>query len=51
MFRPKLSKFDAADISHFDEDFTSQEAIVSIVPVESQKKIEHKKNLFDDFDR
>lgn len=34
MFIPKLSKRNIADISNFDEDFTAQEAVVSVVPIE-----------------
>lgn len=51
MFIPQLSKKNPADISNFDEDFTQQEARVSVVPEAGQRKIERGKNLFDDFDR
>lgn len=50
MYRPQLSRQDPADLRNFDEDFTTQEATISIIPAERQGMINIQKNLFDDFD-
>jgi len=37
-FKPKLSR-DLLDISNFDKQFTSEEAVHSVLPINTQKKI------------
>lgn len=47
-FKPECSA-DPLDVSHFDEMFTAEEAIVSVVQPSSKKKIEKHKSEFDNF--
>ena len=39
-FKPKLSE-DALDISNFDKMFTNEEAVISVVPIDTKRKIEY----------
>ena len=48
-FRPKLSK-DILDVSNFDEMFTQDEAIHSVLPWSAQKKIKMENYKFKGFD-
>ena len=47
IFKPQPSQDPKA---HFDSDFTSQEVEFSIVPMENERLINIRKNLFKDFD-
>jgi len=38
-FKPKLSK-NALDVSNFEKMFTSEEAMISVMPVNATKKID-----------
>jgi len=46
---PKLSK-DLLDVSNFDKMFTSDEAVHSVLPVATQKKISKVNEKFKGFD-
>ena len=39
-FKPKLSE-DALDISNFNKKFTNEEAVISVVPIDTKRKIEY----------
>ena len=47
-FKPKLSG-DLMDVSNFDQQFTSEEAINSVIPTSKMDQIKKHKNQFDDF--
>jgi hypothetical protein len=47
-FKPTVSA-DPLDVSHFDSQFTSEEAIVSVIQGSAQKKIEKHQDDFKDF--
>ena len=47
-FKPECSA-DPLDVSHFDEMFTAEEAIVSVVKPSEKKKIEKHSSDFDNF--
>ena len=44
-FKPKLSG-DVMDVSNFDKMFTSDEAVHSVLPVNTQKKIARQNDKF-----
>ena len=48
MFKPTPSKDLTAN---FDTDFTKQELEFSIVPMENERLIQYRKNLFNDFEK
>ena len=48
-FKPKLSK-NIFDVSNFDKMFTSDEAIHSVLPMSTQKKIQKVNDKFKGFD-
>ena len=48
-FKPKLTK-NLLDVSNFDKMFTSDEAIHSVLPLNTQKKIAKQKDKFKGFD-
>lgn len=48
-FRPKLSK-NKLDVSNFDKMFTSDEAVHSVLPMSTQKKIAKANDKFKGFD-
>lgn len=47
-FKPTVSS-DPLDVSHFDEMFTKEEAIVSVIQPAAKKKIERHADDFKDF--
>ena len=47
-FKPKLSA-DVFDVSNFDEQFTREEAINSVIPQSKQEQIKKHKDQFLDF--
>jgi hypothetical protein len=49
-FRPKLSS-DLFDVSNFDSQFTSEEAIYSVIPQQKMDQIRKNMEAFDDFDK
>lgn len=48
-FKPKLSN-DVLDVSNFDKSFTSDEAVHSVLPQNTQKKIMKNNDKFKGFD-
>jgi len=47
-FKPKLTD-DLLDVSNFDNQFTSEEAINSVIPTNKLEQIKKHKGQFDDF--
>lgn len=47
-FKPKLSA-DLLDVSNFDTQFTSEEAINSVIPTQKLEQIRKNKDAFNDF--
>lgn len=47
-FKPKLST-DLMDVSNFDQQFTSEEAINSVIPTAKLEQIKRHKDQFQDF--
>ncbi len=47
-FKPKLSE-DVLDVSNFDSQFTSEEAINSVIPAQKLDQIRRNMDLFEDF--
>lgn len=47
-FKPKLSA-DVFDVSNFDSQFTSEEAVNSVIPTQKLDQIRRHKDQFDDF--
>jgi serum/glucocorticoid-regulated kinase 2 len=47
-FKPKLSA-DLLDVSNFDTQFTSEEAVNSVIPTQKLEQIRKNKDAFNDF--